>query len=170
MISERGHRDKLGNREQGRYHGTPGLLPPLPDQSAPIRPRAVVTMSAARPANIPCSVGLLGGVKESRADVPTVGDCGFCASTEAEAGVGGAGTAGDTRRKADGEIVFEAEWGCLTSAGSSETFGIAGAGSGDGDGDDDGGSGEGIEGDEGDASVFGLGETSTMAASRLLPS
>jgi len=77
-------------------HGTPGLLLLLPDQSTPIRPRALDTMSAARPANVPCSFGLLGGVKESRADVVIVGDCGFCASTDAGAGVGGAGTARDT--------------------------------------------------------------------------
>jgi len=74
----------------------PGLLPVFPDQSTPSRPRAVDTISDARPTRVPCSVGLSGGVNESRADGTSVGDCGFCASTDAGADVGGAGTARDT--------------------------------------------------------------------------
>lgn len=77
------------------HHGTPGLWPLPPDQSAPMIPRAVDTMSAARPTNVPCSFGLLGGVRESLADVPRVGDCGFSARTDAGARAGGAGTATD---------------------------------------------------------------------------
>ncbi len=68
----------------------------FPDQSTPSRPRAVDTISDARPTKVPCSVGLPGGVKESRAEGATVGECGFCASTDAGADVGGEGTARDT--------------------------------------------------------------------------
>jgi hypothetical protein len=79
-----------------RRHGSPGLLPLLPDHSTSSRPRAVDTISDARPTRVPCSVGLPGGVKESRADGTIVGECDFCASTDAGADVGGAGTARDT--------------------------------------------------------------------------
>jgi hypothetical protein len=71
-------------------------LPLFPDQSTPNSPRAVDTISDARPTSVPCSVGLSGGVKDSRAEGARVGDCDFCASTDAGADVGGAGTARDT--------------------------------------------------------------------------
>ena len=74
-------------------HGTSGQLPLFPDQSTPSKPRAVDTISDARPTKVPCSVGLPGGVKESRADGAGAWDCGFSASTDAGSDVGGAGTA-----------------------------------------------------------------------------
>jgi len=101
--------------KRATHHGTPGLGPLLPDQSAPNIPRAVDTISAARPTSVPCSLGLLGGVRESLADGASVGDCGFSASTDAGAGVGGAGTATDMWRSTDGECEFEARRTCLSS-------------------------------------------------------
>jgi hypothetical protein len=88
----------------------------FPDQSTPSRPRAVDTISDARPTKVPCSVGLPGGVKESRADGATVDECGFCASTDAGADVGGEGTARDTCRRTEGEWVFGATRTCLSSS------------------------------------------------------
>lgn len=111
---------KIGNRikrigEPERRYGTPGLLLVL-DQRTPNRPRAVDTISAARPTRVPCSLGLPGGVKESRADGASVDDCGFSACTDAGADVGGAGTAIDTWRRTDGGLVFEGRRGCLSSS------------------------------------------------------
>jgi len=88
----------------------------LPDQSTPSRPRAVDTISAARPANEPCSLGLPGGVKESRANDGGVGNWGFSARTDAVADVGGAGTASDTWRNTDGAFRPEASRECLSSS------------------------------------------------------
>jgi len=97
----------------------------FPDKSTPSRPRAVDTISAARPTRVPCSFGLPGGVKESRAEGDRVGDCDFSARTDAGADVGGAGTTTDTCRRTDGEVVLEASRVCLSSSVvDSEAFGI----------------------------------------------